>query len=432
VITVFRAGEEDAQLFIAMDYIEGTDLKALIRSRGRLEPELAARIVFQVATALDAAHAKGLVHRDVKPANVLIEGAEHAYLTDFGLTKDVASESGMTGTGVAVGTVDYMAPEQVAGGRLDARADVYSLGCVLWEALTGQVPYPRTSAVAKMYAHASEPPPSLTATAPDMPVQLEAVLSRAMAKEREERYLSAGDLGRAAVAAVEGREIELVEHSVAVGAAAPRGEHELASTVRRRPRGLLSRSMAAAATRPDRAAVRARWWFLGIGAAALAVIAVAAVVLSSGGGGGRRPLSRSQYQDRVLDATRPWTAALATAIQRLPAHVRRSRDGETAGTALAGLRKTTDRFIAGLNVLTPPDEIRDVHRRLVAIVTRMRGHIADAGAAADFGDDRVYTSIPGKLRTDFEALTRLGPVYVAKGYNRLSFSFGIPTGSRSH
>ena len=148
VITVFRAGEEDGQLFIAMDYIEGTDLKALITSRGRLDPELAARIVVQVAAALDAAHAKGLVHRDVKPANVLIEGAERAYLTDFGLTKEVASESGVTGTGVVLGTIDYMAPEQVAGDKLDARADIYSLGCVLWEALTGQVPYLRESAVA--------------------------------------------------------------------------------------------------------------------------------------------------------------------------------------------------------------------------------------------------------------------------------------------
>src|SRR5205807_8235722 len=127
VITVFRAGEEDGQLFIAMDYIEGTDLKTLIRSRGRLDPELATRIVFQVGAALDAAHAKALVHRDVKPANVLIDGVEHAYLTDFGLTKEVASESGMTGTGVAVGTVDYMAPEPVAGAKLDARADIYSL-----------------------------------------------------------------------------------------------------------------------------------------------------------------------------------------------------------------------------------------------------------------------------------------------------------------
>jgi predicted Ser/Thr protein kinase len=427
VITVFRAGEENSQLFIAMDYIEGTDLKELIRSRGRLDPELAARVVFQVAAALDAAHAKGLVHRDVKPANVLIEGAERAYLTDFGLTREVSSESGVTGTGVVLGTIDYMAPEQVAGAKLDARADIYSLGCVLWEALTGQVPFPRDSAVAKMFAHASEPPPALTATAPDVPAQLEAVVTRAMAKKPEDRYLSAGDLGRAAVAAGEGREIELGERSVAVGAAALRGEHEPNSTALRPP-GSQPASTAAATARSARTPVRARRRLLGIGAAALAVIAAIAVVLSSGGGSGTRHLSRSDYQDRVLDAARPWTTALATLTPRLPAHVRRGPDARAAGTALAGLRKTTDGFIAALNAMSPPSDIQDVHRRLVAIVTRMRGHIADAGAAADFGDDRVYTSVPGELQTDFDALDVLGPVYAAKGYKRLSLGTATSSG----
>jgi hypothetical protein len=427
VITVFRAGEDDGHLFIAMDYVEGTDLKTLIRSRGRLEPGLAARIVYQIGIALDAAHAKGLVHRDVKPANVLIEGAERAYLTDFGLTKEMASESGVTATGVVLGTIDYMAPEQVAGAKLDARADIYSLGCVLWEALTGQVPYPRESAVAKMYAHASEPPPALTATAPDMPVQLEAVVTRAMAKKPDERYLSAGDLGRAAVAAVEDREIDLVERSVAVGAAAAQGEPEHGSTARRRPPGQRPTSTAAATARPARAPVRARRRFLGIGAAALAVIVATAVVLSSGGGGGTRHLSRSQYQDRVLDAARPWNRTMATVTPRLPAHVRRPRDAQSAGAALASLRNTTDTFIATLNALTPPSEIQDVHRRLVAIVKRMRGHIADAGAAADFGDDRVYTSVPQQIQTDFDALDALGPAYAAKGYKRLSL--GTPSSS---
>jgi tRNA A-37 threonylcarbamoyl transferase component Bud32 len=427
VITVFRAGEEDGQLFIAMDYIEGTDLKELISSRGRLDPQLAVRVVFQIAAALDAAHAKGLVHRDVKPANVLLEGADHAYLTDFGLTKELASQSGVTATGVVLGTIDYMAPEQVAGAKLDARADIYSLGCVLWEALTGQVPYPRESAVAKMYAHASEPPPPLTATAPDTPLALEAVLTRAMAKKREERYLSAGDLAQAAVAAVEGRKIELDERSVAVGAAALRGEHESASTVRRSPLGPPPTSTAAATARSTWAPGRARRLFLGIGAFALAAIVATVVALSSGGGGGERHLSRSQYQDRVLDAARPWNKAMAAITPRLPGHVRRPRDAQTAGSALAGLRMTTDRFIAALTALRAPSEIEDVHRRLVAIVTRMRSHIADAGAAADFGDDRVYTSVPQQLQTDFAALDALGPVYAAKGYKRLSL--GTQTGS---
>jgi hypothetical protein len=222
------------------------------------------------------------------------------------------------------------------------------------------------------------------------------------------------------VAAVEGREIELVERSVAVGAAAPQGEPEHGSTARRRPPGPRPTSTAPATARPARAPVRARRRILGIGAAALAVIVGTAVVLSSGGGGGARHLSRSQYQDRVLDAARPWNRTMATVTPRLPAHVRRPRDAQSAGTALASLRKTTDTFIAALNALTPPSEIQDVHRRLVAIVMRMRGHIADAGAAADFGDDRVYTSVPQKLQTDFQALDALGPAYAAKGYKRLS------------
>src|SRR5687768_14542200 len=169
VVTVFRAGEDDGRLFIAMDFIEGSDLKSLLDERRALEPELAADIVSQVASALDAAHAKAMVHRDVKPANVLLAGegaALHAYLTDFGLTKLTGSASEMTQTGTFVGTVDYAAPEQLHGLGVDARTDVYSLTCMLYQAITGQVPYPRDSNVAKMYAHAEEPPPSLLAVAP--------------------------------------------------------------------------------------------------------------------------------------------------------------------------------------------------------------------------------------------------------------------------
>src|SRR6059058_4348505 len=141
VIPIFSAGEEQDVLYISMRFVDGQDLRALLRGEGRLEPRRAARIVAQVADALDAAHARGLVHRDVKPANILLapeSGAEKIYLTDFGLTKNTASESGMTRTGMFVGTVDYIAPEQIRGDRLDARTDVYALTCVLYRALTGQ------------------------------------------------------------------------------------------------------------------------------------------------------------------------------------------------------------------------------------------------------------------------------------------------------
>ena len=145
VIAIHRAGEQDGVLFITMDFVHGTDLKEALTERGRLPPIEAAQIVSQVGAALDAAHARGLVHRDIKPANVLLESngeAPHAYLTDFGLTKHASSQSGMTETGMFVGTMDYIAPEQIQGARLDARADVYSLGCVLFQSLTGDVPYP--------------------------------------------------------------------------------------------------------------------------------------------------------------------------------------------------------------------------------------------------------------------------------------------------
>jgi streptogramin lyase len=224
VVPIYHAGEDAGKLYVTMRFVEGTDLREMITLEQRLDPQVAARIISQVASALDAAHARGLVHRDVKPANVLIaeqNGHHHAYLTDFGLTKQISSQSGLTKTGMMVGTVDYIAPEQLQGSTIDARADIYALGCVLYEALTGQVPYPRDSEPAKMWAHMGEPPPSPRAIAPDLPGPLEEVIHRAMAKEPDARFPSAGDLGRAALAGAEGELAERTERSVATGAAAP-------------------------------------------------------------------------------------------------------------------------------------------------------------------------------------------------------------------
>jgi len=204
VVPVYHAGEEDGRLFVTMRYVQGTDLRRLLQSNGPLAPPAAVEIIAQVSSALDAAHAHGVAHRDVKPANILIAGGEHvrAYLTDFGLTKHLAATGGLTRTGAVLGTVDYIAPEQLEGRPVDGRVDVYALGCVLFEALTGQVPFPRDTDAAKMWAHMGAPPPPLRELAPHLPAQLEEVLRRAMAKNPEERYGSAGEFGRAALIAV--------------------------------------------------------------------------------------------------------------------------------------------------------------------------------------------------------------------------------------
>ena len=207
VISIYRAGSEGDQLYITMDYVEGSDLHGVIAVRGRLDPRLAADVVAQVADGLDAAHARGLVHRDVKPANVLVEdqrGRQQAYLTDFGLTKLATPASALTKTGLIVGTTDYLAPEQIEGRPIDARVDVYALGCVLYEALTGKVPYPRDNNAAKIWAHMSEPVPSVLESGPGIPTAFDAVVRRAMAKDPNHRFLSADEMGRAVTAAAAG------------------------------------------------------------------------------------------------------------------------------------------------------------------------------------------------------------------------------------
>ena len=206
VIPIHHAGEEGGTLFITMRYVQGTDLSAMIARDGRVDPERVVKMLYGIAGALDAAHSEGLIHRDVKPANILIEkheGRDHVYLTDFGLTKQTGS-SGPTRTGFAVGTFDYMAPEQFLAQAIDARADVYALGCVLFEALTGRVPFPRPGDAARMYAHIQEEPPRPSATAAGLPPAFDDVVLRALAKEPEDRYASAGDLASAAGGAAGG------------------------------------------------------------------------------------------------------------------------------------------------------------------------------------------------------------------------------------
>jgi serine/threonine protein kinase len=204
VVEVFHAGEANGLLYLTMRYVDGTDVRMLLRQEERLDPARAVAIVAQVGGALDEAHALGLIHRDVKPANILIaqraEG-EHAYLTDFGITKRAAEES-VTRTGVTLGTVDYIAPEQAEGATVDGRADVYSLACVLFEMLTGTVVFEQGSDLEKLWAHVHKPAPTMRSVNPALPEELEPVLARALAKRPEERQASAGELARSARSAL--------------------------------------------------------------------------------------------------------------------------------------------------------------------------------------------------------------------------------------
>ncbi|HYI18337.1 MAG TPA: serine/threonine-protein kinase [Solirubrobacteraceae bacterium] len=208
VIPVYEAGEVNGELYIAMRFVDGTDLLHAVTRGGALDPARAVRIVSQVAAALDAAHRRGLVHRDVKPGNVLLTGEgdeEHAYLTDFGLVKTLTGEApGTTTAGHFVGTLDYSAPEAIQGQEADARSDVYALACVLFFALTRTSPFLRDSNVGTMFAHVNEPPPSLLEAAPGLPPALGELVERALSKNPDERPQTAGEFARAAQEALAG------------------------------------------------------------------------------------------------------------------------------------------------------------------------------------------------------------------------------------
>jgi DNA-binding beta-propeller fold protein YncE/predicted Ser/Thr protein kinase len=287
VIPVYYAGEREGVLYIVMRYVDGPDLRALVRAQGKLEPDRAAHIVAQVAAALDAAHAHGLVHRDVKPANVLLGGDDHAYLTDFGLTKRAATtaDGGASRGGGWVGTLGFVAPEQIRGERVDARTDVYALGCVLFYAITGTAPYVRDSDEATLWAHLNAPPPS-----DSVPPEFAGVVSRALAKDPADRYPSAGDLGRAALAAAGRSAASGPERNVARGAAAPPGLSATAATARIAAPDAETRLSppadgvtAATARDGGRATLLRRPRALAGGGALLAAAVLAAILLTRGG-----------------------------------------------------------------------------------------------------------------------------------------------------
>jgi serine/threonine-protein kinase len=226
VVPIHEAGEtEDGVLYLVMRYVDGRNLSELLGRLGRLDPARAADIAAQVAAALDAAHARGLVHRDVKPANILLTrhgDSEHVYLCDFGLAKHASTVSSLTGDRAVVGTVDYLAPEQVEGRPVDGRVDVYGLACVLYECVTGEPPFHRDNELASLLAHVNDPIPAPSDRVADVPPVLDAVIAQGLAKDRDDRYATAGELVRAFRGALAGDAPVHVDRPAAARTAAVR------------------------------------------------------------------------------------------------------------------------------------------------------------------------------------------------------------------
>jgi YVTN family beta-propeller protein len=265
VVPVDHAGDERGILYLSMRLVEGSDLRRIVEADGPLDPRRVARLLSGVAGGLDAAHARGMVHRDVKPANVLIEGAnreERVFLTDFGISRMAGGGGTVTASGELLGSPDYAAPEQIAGDRVDYRTDIYALGCLLHFAVTGQPPFRRDNDLAKLFAHANAPRPRPSELVPGLPASLDGVVARAMAIRPEYRYQSAGELA----AEVEGI-VQAVE-PVAAAEAPPRPPASEEAPTRRLP-----------------IARRRRTGAILAGCAALVAAGVVAVLLLSGGGG---------------------------------------------------------------------------------------------------------------------------------------------------
>ena len=223
VIPIYDTGSYGGLLYIAMRYVSGTDLRQMLKKRGRLIPYAALSLTAQAARALDAAHRRGLVHRDVKPGNLLIERGDddddpdHVYLADFGITKHAMDRTGMTASGQFLGTVDYVAPEQIQGEPATPASDVYALTGVLYECLTGEVPFPKPTEAATLHAHVIHPPPTVSERRPDLPPALDGVIAQGMAKDPWSRPALAAELIQAA-----SRALSSSAPSIAVPPEAPR------------------------------------------------------------------------------------------------------------------------------------------------------------------------------------------------------------------
>ena len=414
VVPIYAAGEEEGVPWIAMRYVAGSDLGRRLAREKKLDPSEAVALIAQVGNGLDAIHTAGLVHRDVKPANVLLggdPGAEHAYITDFGVARNVATQSGLTQTGRFVGTLDYVAPEQISGEPVDARVDVYALGCLLFKLLTGEVPFPREGEAARLYAHLHDPPPAPSLFAPAVPIALDDVVIRAMSKSPEDRYLSAGDLGRAAQAALSGTVVAVPERTVATGAAATR------ETSRPKP----GPPEVETAKLPEEPAAERRRRPLVMGAGAMAlilVVVVAALLLGGGGNGGSaggetNAATTTTKEAKPKPKPEPQTLSKAELIRKGDEICEESRekflryrDPEAEAIpdvaysrVLVGIStNAVDQFEA----LVPPPALKKAYDRYVASQREVREWDRDAFTAAEAEDATAYVEAR-ETRNDTEA-----------------------------
>jgi hypothetical protein len=404
VVPIYAAGEEGGVPWIAMRYVAGSDLGRRISREGRLDPAQAVALIAQIGNGLDAIHRAGLVHRDVKPANVLLSGdpgSEHAYITDFGVARNVATQSGLTQTGRFVGTLDYVAPEQISGEPIDARVDVYALGCLLFKLLTGEVPFPREGEAARLYAHLNDPPPAPSLYEPTVSMALDDVVARAMSKAPDDRYPSAGDLGRAAQAALSGTAVSIPERTVATGAAATR-ERETPEPPRR---------VAETERLPDdpEAPPGQRRPLLVGGLLALVAAAVVVILVVSSGGAGDGSGIDGAVGDATTDTTtdepkpkpKPQTLTAAELIKKgdeicaeSRAQYKRVRDGVLEEVPDVSYSKQlvtiSTEAVRGFNQLRPPPSLDRAYGAFVASQEQVNQWDIDALEAAEEENEIAY------------------------------------------
>jgi hypothetical protein len=413
VVPIYAAGEQGGVPFIAMRYVAGADLAKRLAREGRLEPAVAVELIAQIGNGLDAIHAAGLIHRDVKPANVLLsggEGVEHAYITDFGVARNVATESGLTQTGRFVGTLDYVAPEQISGAEIDARVDVYALGCLLFKLLTGEVPFPKDGDAARLFAHLNDPPPAPSLYVPEVSMALDDVVIRAMSKTPGDRYPSAGDLGRAAQAALRGEQTTAPERTVATGAAATR----TAETISVEPAEAKPATAETKRLDPSTPARRNRGLVLAGAALAVAAIVVAAIALTGGGGGGggdpsaasdaktgatttpikkEKPVPKSLSKSELIAKADAICATSQSTYKSVRSQTLEESPDVSYAATLAGI---SQRGVNGFRKLVAPRSVEPAFHEYVQAQERVMRYDRQALEAAEADDATAYVAARGR------------------------------------